>query len=358
MSTRRLNICVVNPDYYRSSGVTVAIKRIHQSVSMHGIENFFVDCGYSAAAHQDVSWMPENRLARFDLMSMSPFRLIYELGRFFFWLKSNNIDILHVHHRRLAAVLNVCGVLSGVALVYSANSTYKFNVWFWLFGPKSVIAITRSVADNVSDTTRAKNIAEIGNPTMFPSVCPDNRVLANARAAICVARLEEVKGHRFLIQAWHLLAKRGLRYQLLLVGEGSLMGELRNLTEELGLASLITFKGYLSDVDPLYEQSLFSILVSSVEGQGIVTVEAAAAGRASLLTDVDGSRDCLPPVRGLPNGVPFGDVAALAKLIEYWFSHSSEVLAEGQVFFEFHKSVNSLDAVGERYASAYRRLIR
>ena len=352
-----MRVCIVNPDYYRSSGITIAIKRIHFAVSQSGIENFFVSCD-ADNTKQDIAWMSEGRLQVFNLMSKNPFLLSLELVRFFVWLKDNRIDVVHVHHRRLAIIFSIFRIFIDSSLLYSANLTYKFNIIFWLFSPRNVIAVTSSVADNVKLTARPLRIEIIGNPTEFPVDYANNFQLVNPNQAICVARLDPVKGHKHLIDAWGLLAKKGLFYRLFLIGEGDLLAPLRHRVEELGLDKVITFLGYTVNVTPFYEKSLFSILVSEVEGQGIVTIEAAAAGRASLLTDVDGSRDCLPPDRLLPNGLQYGNVTALADTIEYWFKHPEAVFEEGFKFFQFHKILNSFEAIGAKYANAYKRLMK
>jgi hypothetical protein len=75
------------------------------------------------------------------------------------------------------------------------------------------------------------------------------------------------------------------------------------------------------------------------------------------LTDVDGSRDCLPRERKLPNGIPFGDSAALASALKAWLVDPETVGAEGQVFFEFLRRTNSAEAVGRLYAGAYREVL-
>lgn len=349
------NVCVVNPNYFRSSGVTIAIKRIHEAVSIYGIENYFVDCGYGNTP-QDILWIPEGKLVKFNLMTRNPLRLLSEIFRFYSWAKRKNIGLIHVHHRRFI-ILSMLSYFFDGTLLYSANLSYKFSFWFWLFSPKHVIAVTKSIEENVQKTIRAHYIDIIGNPTEFPLCYPSNEFLADPRKAVCVARLEPVKGHRYLIEAWNLLAQKGLRYKLLLVGEGGLQEQLHDLVRELGLDSLVSFHGYTADVSALYERCLFSILVSEIEGQGIVTIEAAAAGRASLLTDVDGSRDCLPPNRVLSNGLSFGDVEALSGAIEYWFSNPKAAIDEGRIFFDFHKEINSFKAIGEKYANVYKSLI-
>ena len=34
----KMKVCVVNPNYYRSSGVTTVVRRLHQGVSGQGID--------------------------------------------------------------------------------------------------------------------------------------------------------------------------------------------------------------------------------------------------------------------------------------------------------------------------------
>ena len=349
-----MKVCVINPDLYRSSGVTVGIKRIHSTVLNYGVDNYFVICN-DDFTKQDISWIPEGRLKIFNLMSLNPLILIKEIIRFSAWIDDSCFDVLHVHHRRLSLLLSLINYKKNIKVFYSANLTYGFNFLFWLLSPINVIAVTMSVFKNVRSTTRSNNVKIIGNPTYFPC-CVDSDVSINMNQAVCVARLDSVKGHRNLIDAWSLLVKNGFLYRLIIVGEGDLEKDLRAQVNSLGLPEYIEFIGYSDNVLPFYLKSLFAILVSKVEGQGIVTIEAAAAGRASLLTDVDGSRDCLPDNRSLPNGIKYGDVESLAEAIKYWFDHPDEVLLEGRKFFEFHKKINSFEAIGRKYFNAYKNL--
>lgn len=59
----------------------------------------------------------------------------------------------------------------------------------------------------------------------------------------CVASLEEVKGHRFLLPACHLLTARGVDVHLDLVGDGALRSDVEGLMEELGLGGRVTLHG-------------------------------------------------------------------------------------------------------------------
>jgi glycosyltransferase involved in cell wall biosynthesis len=349
-----MNICVINPNYYRSSGVTMAIRRIHEAVQPCGIENHFVSCQYGDE-EEDLSWIPPGRIEHLGLMSAHPgvfWRSVMRLKRL---LDAHSIDLIHVHHRRLSMVLTVLRPLLRRPVLYSGNLTYGFSPAFWLFSPRRAIAVTRSVKDNIVATTRTRDVVVLGNPTPFPERRPAIDLAAVRRRAVCVARFVPVKGHDTLIDAWALLRDRGIDAELVLVGEGPLRPALEEKCRKLGIADRVVFRGYVADVRSEYAQALFAILVSSIEGQGIVTIEAAAAGRPSLLTDVDGSRDCLPPGRTLPNGLPYGDAVALSDALARWFADPQAVAEEGRTFFAFHQQLNSSKVLGLGYAAAYRR---
>lgn len=349
-----MNICVINPNYYRSSGVTMAIRRIHEAVQPYGIENHFISCRYGDE-EEDVSWMAPERLEHLALMSGRPRVFWHSVKRLKRLLDAWDIDLIHVHHRRLSMVLTALQPLLRRPVLYSGNLTYGFSTPFWLLSPRRAIAVTHSVRDNILATTRTRDIEILGNPTPFPPQCPAIDPNTVRRRAVCVARFVPVKGHATLIEAWALLRDRGIDAELVLVGEGPLRQDLEQKSQALGLGDRVVFRGYVSDVRNEYAQSLFAILVSSIEGQGIVTIEAAAAGRASLLTDVDGSRDCLPTQRRLPNALPYGDAGALAEALAIWFADPAAVAREGHAFFDFHQGLNSSKVLGRQYAVAYER---
>ncbi|RYF45437.1 MAG: glycosyltransferase [Comamonadaceae bacterium] len=343
--------------FFRSSGVTVAIRRIHEAVQPYGVENYFVNCGYGGDGEDDLTWQPPGRIENLPLMSGRPatvWRALTQLKRL---LDAWNIDVIHVHHRRLSMLLTLFSPYLGRTLLYSGNLTYKFSLPFWLLSPARAVAVTQSVKENILSTTRTRDVTVLGNPTPFPDRSVD-AVKRPQRRAVCVARFAPVKGHATLIEAWKTLRDRGVDAELVLIGEGPLRQALEDQCRALGLSDRVAFRGYTADVRSEYEAALFAVLVSAIEGQGIVTIEAAAAGRASLLTDVDGSRDCLPPDRQLPNAVPFGDPARLADALFSWFADADAVVEEGKRFRAFHQKINSSQVLGRRYADVYQSALR
>lgn len=346
-----MRICMMNDHYYRSSGVAIAIRRIAEAASAD-VEYWFAGCG-SEKHLEDLSWIPAGRYQCFGLKSSNPFRVIRELIRLKKWLKSNKCDLVHCHHRRVAVLLQ----LVGIPVLYTGHLTFPWAIWFRLLRPRFTTAVSPSVATNLVETTGRKPIACIGNPVSFRESIPEVDIARVKSKAVCIGRLDPVKGHTHLLSAWKILRDRGYQYKLDLVGEGCLRDDLEAQAERDGIGDLVRFCGFTKDTSPFITDSLFAILASAVEGQPIVTLEAAGLGRASVLTAVSGSIDLLPPDCQLPNRVPFGVPKALADVIEQWFLDPEEVVREGERFFRFLRTSSDSSTIAQGYRQAYKQVL-
>lgn len=141
---------------------------------------------------------------------------------------------------------------------------------------------------------------------------------ADPKRLISVGRLSPEKGLRFLFEALAQLNQRGLGCHLDLVGTGPMDQELRGLASKLGVASQVTFHGYVPYGRPLfdlYEKAGAMVLSSTSEGLPQVINEALSIGLPTVATTVGG----IPSF--LTDGetallVPPRDVPALAGAIE------------------------------------------
>ncbi len=124
-------------------------------------------------------------------------------------------------------------------------------------------------------------------------------------------RMTEIKRADDLLRAFALLVRQGLDAALLLVGDGPLRAPLEELAAELGISDRCRFVGYRSDVAPLFAACDAVALTSANEGTPVSVIEALAAARPVVVTDVGGVRDV---VRDGVDGhlVEPGDIAAFA----------------------------------------------
>jgi glycosyltransferase involved in cell wall biosynthesis len=139
-------------------------------------------------------------------------------------------------------------------------------------------------------------------------------VAPDARTLVCVGRLCEQKGQGLLLQAARDMAQRGLRFRLVLAGDGEMRGQLEQLVDEYGLRDRVRITGWVggAQVRALLLQSRGLVLPSFAEGLPVVLMEAMALGRPVVTTQIAGIPEL---VRDGVDGwlVPAGDCAALVR---------------------------------------------
>ena len=140
---------------------------------------------------------------------------------------------------------------------------------------------------------------------------------------LCPARLVEVKGHRFLLEAWRIMQRSGEDSELWVVGQGELRARLESLSEILGLTGSVRFLGGLphQELLKIYEQGRVSaVVLSSVdlgdgfhEGIPVALIEAMSYAIPVVATATGGIAELVASGSGLL--VPPADPIALAGAI-------------------------------------------
>jgi glycosyltransferase involved in cell wall biosynthesis len=130
----------------------------------------------------------------------------------------------------------------------------------------------------------------------------------NTPVILCVASLQFRKGHDTLLRAIRLVPN----IVLVCAGDGPLSGELHSLAEELGIASRVRFLGKRMDVPQLLKAADIYVQPSRVDGFCIAALEAMAAGKPVVASNVPGLSDLVGDA-GLQ--FPVGDECQLVKRI-------------------------------------------
>lgn len=111
---------------------------------------------------------------------------------------------------------------------------------------------------------------------------------AKDKILMTVGRLHRQKGHRYLFQAISKVQKKIPEVKLLVIGEGEEENNLKNLAESLDLTDQIIFAGLRFDVEKILSIAELFILPSLWEGMPNALLEAMAAGKPVVATDVGG----------------------------------------------------------------------
>ena len=99
-------------------------------------------------------------------------------------------------------------------------------------------------------------------------------------------RLTPQKGQKYLISLAELLKNRGLKFKLMIAGDGELKEELQQLIKDKGLEEYVVLLGFIADMESFMHSIDLFILSSEWEGFGYVIVEAMAASKPVIAFDI------------------------------------------------------------------------
>jgi len=115
------------------------------------------------------------------------------------------------------------------------------------------------------------------------------------RAVVAVGRLDVQKRPDWLLRGASDWLARAPSHDLLVVGDGPMRDSAERLAADLGIGDRVHFVGWRADVPNLLAASDLLLLSSAWEGMPNVVLEAMAAGRAVVATDVEGVAELLGP---------------------------------------------------------------
>ncbi|GAB4138164.1 MAG: glycosyltransferase [Cyanobacteria bacterium J069] len=174
---------------------------------------------------------------------------------------------------------------------------------------------------------------------------------------VCVGRLGEQKGHLLLVEAVSQLAAEGLKFKVVLVGDGPLRGQIERAIDTLKLHDHIEITGWATNAEVQQQilQAQVMVLPSFAEGLPVVFMESLALGRPVLSTYIAGIPELVEPGECgwlVPSGSVSALAAALRQVLQTPLSELERLGQNGaQRVAQFHSA--SLEA--ERLAKLFNR---
>jgi glycosyltransferase involved in cell wall biosynthesis len=310
--------------------------------------------------------LAESRVGRLTIDTPSrPFhrtRLVAQLAAM---IQKEHIDVVHCHSvlGSLFAIPAV-RIFRGRSIVETCHGREfwrqgkRFKGNFWLDRQASrfvgrFIAVSQAAAEFLqkSKGIPGNKIVTIRNGRDLASVMPPTpKEMAEARAelglsneqvVLLLGRLASEKGHALLLEALRALGPRRPSLIAMFAGVGPLEADLKAKCEAAGLTGRVRFLGYRQDLQRLLAASDLVVLPSISEGLPLAAVEALAAARPIVATEVGGTPEVvLNDQTGLL--VPPNDSAALAQAIHRVLSNpplARRLGTSGRRFVERHFDV-------------------
>ncbi len=284
-------------------------------------------------------------LARFRKQNPIPFLL--SIGKLTKIIREHEIDLLHAcgaypnQHAALAARLTGCRSICSLHTTAYEAEELRTNL---LFLTHRVIGVSEAVSEIARKVVRDSRVT-----TCYVGVDCDVFLSADGRNvrqefgiaedAIVVGQIGQViekKGIRELIAAADVLCKQYPQLQFLVVGDDprktGCKEEIERTIRILGLERQVILTGFRTDLPRLYAAIDILALPSYAEGLPRVLLEAMAAGKPIVATNIPGIQEVVQDGK-TGKLVPPGDVPKLTEALTELIQSAEVRLAMGRAAY-------------------------
>lgn len=314
---------------------------------------------------------------------VSLFKDLHALWQCYQLLKKERFHIVHTHNSKAGVIGRLAARAAGVPIIVHTVRGFSFHnkvSWFYrqlfIFLERRaarwcdmIIFISQPLMDwahRLKVPGRTPNLKiysgidiEAFQQPVDSSAVRQSVGLADQDLVIgIVAKLWKGKGHQILIDAFANLVRAHptVPLKLLVVGSGPLQETLRGQVHRLGLESQVVFAGFRSAIAAITAVLDISVLPSDFEGMGRVVLEAMAAGKPAVGSNVGGIRELVDDgATGLL--VPPGNRVKLERALDRLIGDPGLRARLGAAGRKKLTSAFSLDTMVRRTAACYRSLL-
>lgn len=332
-----IRVLVASTGGIKNDGITSWIKAVFGAMDLEGIE---VDVVAWSGTDRDVTEAVRKIVTNVHILpsrQKDPLGYVRALRKL---TESRRYDVFHIcGSSGLVALELAVAAASGVPvrIAHSHNTTCQHaaldkvsrplmrklansrlacgtDAGKWLFGNDDFVTIPNG-----------KNISNYAFDADARRMVREKLAIPHDAVAIGhVGRFNEQKNHAKLLEVFQDLRNRSTRYKLVLIGDGGLLPETRELASKLGIGSSVLFLGRRSDVPFLLNALDCMILPSLYEGFPNVVLEWQINGLPCIVSN-SVTRECAvtPLVRFASLSEP---ASAWAAYVEEAFSQSNRGL--------------------------------
>lgn len=223
--------------------------------------------------------------------------------------KREKPDLVHTHASMSA---RIAARLVGAKVVYTRHSVFPpskkiskglgkaLNGAINNYLADGIIAVAEAAKDNLTDTGISENkIKVILNGVEPLERKSENQIAANRKrfgirdgekVVSIVARLEDIKGHEYFIEAAKMLLDKGINVRFFIAGTGSYKAVLQEKVKQLGILDKVIFTGFISDVDALMSVTDIQANASyGTEATSLALLEGMSIGVPAVVSDFGGN---------------------------------------------------------------------
>lgn len=219
---------------------------------------------------------------------------------FFRIFKAGRPDVVHLHNPTPTIYAAMAARIAGVPSVISTRHSLvapprrlavELKYAFAATCCDWIVGICDATAINVRSlhSIPARKIVRVYNGAVpLKRVARDQWPPTSGFTLLYVGRLEPVKNHALLLNAFRAALSSKPDLRLWMVGDGSERRTLESVASQLGISAQATFLGQQLDVAPFFSAADAFIMSSKSEGLPISLLQAFSLGMPAIVTDVGG----------------------------------------------------------------------
>lgn len=231
------------------------------------------------------------------------------IGKIYKIFKKEKPDLVHTHASMSA---RVAAKFAGAKVVYTRHSVFppakaisegigkKINGFINNFFSDGIIAVAEAAKENLTDTGVDEtkiNVILNGVKGLVPDTTEKKLetrkrfgIEENERVISIVARLEDIKGHDYFIEAADMLLKEGIDAKFVIAGTGSYEEHLKEKVKNLRRDKEIIFTGFIKDVESLMNITYIQCNASyGTEATSLALLEGMSLGIPAVVSDFGGN---------------------------------------------------------------------
>lgn len=260
-----------------------------------------------------------------------------DIFKFIKIFKKEKPDIVHTHASMSA---RIAAKICGIKTVYTRHSVFPpskriskgigkaINGFINNIFADRIIAVADAAKDNLVKTGVSPDKIQVILNGVYPLDANCDEYVLKKRFGIAedekvvsiVARLEDIKGHDYFIDAADMILKKGFKVKFFIAGTGSYEKHLKEKVSLINRENDIIFTGFLTDVDNLLRITDIQVNASfGTEATSLSLLEGTSLGIPAVVSDFGGNPGV---IKDGENGivVPQKNAEKLAQAIEMLLS--------------------------------------
>ena len=213
--------------------------------------------------------------------------------------KAEKPDIVHCHAAMSARI--AAKFVKNTKIVYTRHSVFEpsksiscgigkiINGTVNNFFADKIIAVADAAKDNLTKTGVNENKIIVVKNGVVP-LNKTERTISETFVMGIAARLTEVKGHIYILEALKKLVDDGFNVKLKIAGTGPFEWEIRKKAEELNISRYVEMLGFVEDVEKFNNSIDLSLNASfGTEATSLSLLEGVSLGIPAVVSDFGGN---------------------------------------------------------------------